>query len=294
MAFNRHGSFYIRASWPLKGVMAIIDEPTIFTPQKEFDAIDKLGIGRVMVTSLRYWMKALKLATEDKDNVGRIELRPTHICRSILEYDKFFQNIGTAWLLHRNLAKNYDDATTWYWFFNKFEKTTFTKEEFISDLKTYTLIQGMKVSNSSLNRDFNCLKNTYEKENVNSICEYIEEGIVSYFSKLDLIRAEGANTYRKQRVASNHLPSEIVMYAILDDLDLENEYQNQISIDNLFKNDGSIGKVFNLSYSLLIDKLEELEKKGYIKIFSRFGHNHIEIIEKDKDIVLKSYYRKGI
>lgn len=39
-------------------------------------------------------------------------------------------------------------------------------------------------------------------------------------------------------------------------------------------------------------KLEELQKKGYIEIYSRFGHNHIELKEKDKNIVLENYYRK--
>mgnify|MGYP000870287641 CR=1 FL=1 len=55
MLFNRHGSFYVRASWPMKGLLAINKNSVIFTPQKVMEAVDELGIGRVMVTSLRYW-----------------------------------------------------------------------------------------------------------------------------------------------------------------------------------------------------------------------------------------------
>lgn len=294
MIFNKHGTFYVRASWPQKGLMAIKDNPTIFTPKNEFEAVDKLGIGRVMVTSLRYWMTTLSLATEGRDSLGMIVLEPTDIAGEILKNDKFFQQIGTAWILHRNLAKNLKNATTWYWFFNKFERVTFTKEDFINDLKAYIAINGQSVADSSLNRDFNCLKNTYEQEQFSDISEYIEEGIISYFSRLNLIKAEGKNTYKKLNPVNKQLPAHIIMYSILDDLEDYDQYQNQVNIDELFKKEGYIGKIFNLSYNLMMKKLDELEKIGYVKIFSRFGHNHIELVEKDKKLVLENYYRKGI
>ena len=105
MMFNKHGSFYLRKWWPMKGLKAIKEERTIFTPQNELLAVDTLGIGRVMVTSLRYWMSAIGLAEEDRDSNGRVILRRTDLGKIIETYDPFFQSISTAWLLHRNLAK---------------------------------------------------------------------------------------------------------------------------------------------------------------------------------------------
>lgn len=294
MIFNKHGTFYVRASWPQKGLGAIEDEPTIFTPKKIFDAVDKLGIGRAMVTSLRYWMGTMKLADESKNSIGKIELNPTKIALEILKEDRFFQQIGTTWILHRNIAKNIENATSWYWFFNKFERTIFTKDDFINDLKAYVTANGQSVSDNALNRDFNCLRKTYEEEEFKDISDYIEEGIISYFSKLNLIKSEDKNTYRKLSPTSKSLPASIVMYAILDDIKHYGKYQSQINIDELLTKEGYVGKVFNLSYNLLMKKLDELEVKGYIKIFSRFGHNHIELLEKDKWLILKNYYRRGI
>src|SRR5690554_6183820 len=187
MMFNKHGSFYIRKSWPMKGLKAIREEETLFTPQNELLAVDTLGIGKVMVTSLRYWMSAIGLADEDKDSSGRIILNMTELGKLIEKHDPFFQSIGTAWLLHRNLANSEDKATTWYWFFNEFDKKAFTQEEFLKSLKSYVLLHGEKVADSSLKRDFNCLKKTYEKEEFDDISNYIEEGIISYFSQLELI-----------------------------------------------------------------------------------------------------------
>ena len=85
------------------------------------------------------------------------------------------------------------------------------------------------------------------------------------------------------------MPDEILLYSILDDV---KDNTDQISIKDLHEEKGYIGRIYNLNYSLLFGKLESLERKGYIKIYSRFGHNHIELIEKDKNKVLENYYRK--
>ncbi len=292
MVFNKHGSFYVRASWPSKGLMAINEDPTIFTPQSEIEAVDKLGIGRVMVTSLRYWLVAMGLAEEDRDNLGRVKLNITDLGYTILKNDKFFQRTGTAWLLHRNLARNKEEATTWYWFFNKFNKRVFKKETFLDDLKAYLFLNGVKVATSSLNRDFHCIKNSYEVERFTNISDYIEEGIVSYFSRLNLITEESKGLLRKSGPIDKQLPAEILLFSIIDDTGEAIEKQNQININELFEMDKGVGKVFNLSYNLFIEKLDEMEKLGYIKVFSRFGHNHIEVHEKEKDQILEYYYRK--
>ena len=289
MTFNKHGSFYLRSSWPMKGLKAIDEEPSIFTPQNELLAVDTLGLGRVMVTSLRYWMSVVGLAQEDRSQNGRIILNLTELAKQIKDYDPFFQDIGTAWLLHRNLAKNEKDATTWYWFFNVFQRNKFTKKEFLHELKSYIQLRGRTVADRSLDRDFNCLRLTYKQGEFKDIADYIEEGIISYFSKLNLVKEIEWDTYMKMKPANNKLPAEILLYSILEDVPVE---QEQVSIKELFEEKGYIGKIYNLSYVLLMKKLEELEKKGYIKLYNRFGHNHIELIEKDKEKVLINYYRK--
>ena len=84
------------------------------------------------------------------------------------------------------------------------------------------------------------------------------------------------------------MPEEVILYSILDDIA---DNQDQVSIKELYEREKYIGKVYNLSYRTLMNKLEDLERKGYIEIYSRFGHNHIEIKKRIKT-VLKNYYRK--
>ena len=70
MLLNKHGSFYIRNGWPTKIINAINADHLIFSPNNELDAVDNIGVGRVMVKAMRYWASAMGLVTEDKISQG--------------------------------------------------------------------------------------------------------------------------------------------------------------------------------------------------------------------------------
>ena len=70
MMINKHGSFYIRNGWPTKIIDGIQKEKHIFSPNNELNAVDELGVGRVMVKAMRYWTQVLGLAEEEKGQQG--------------------------------------------------------------------------------------------------------------------------------------------------------------------------------------------------------------------------------
>lgn len=291
MKFNKHGSFYVRQSWPMKGLHAVKTNQSIFSPQNEAIAINELGLGSAMVRSLRYWLNAMKLVKEHKKRGSLIVHDFTDSANAILDNDAYCQTNGTMWLLHYNLATNREEATTWYWFFNEFDVNTFTKEEFIEKLNLFVIHNNEKVAESSLVRDFNCLRQTYLPQKVDNIAELIEEGILSYFSRLGFL-TENKGVFMKHRAADNRIQPEIVYFCILDKFQPSDI--RQISIEQLYEEKQSVGKVFNFSYKALLSVLEALENRGYIHLYTRFGHRHIELIEMEKDKVIKSYYRKEL
>lgn len=286
--FNKHGSFYIRQNWPAKAIEAININPNIFSPQNEKQAMDELGLGKVMVKSLRYWVTALKIAEETKDNNRVIKHEFTKIGETIKKYDKYFQTYGSLWLLHYNLASNFKEATTWYWFFNEFSKQTFTREQFIEELMLYILHKDAKIAESSIKRDYNCLRQSYLPPGIDDISNLIEEGIMSFFSRTRMLQEDG-NELTKQHFADLTLPPEILYYCILDQRSHE---QNQISIESLYEDKKMPGRIFNISYRGLLRKLQVLENMELIEVFNRFGQHHIQIKFLEQEQLLVDYYRK--
>ena len=60
--FARHETFHPRWSWIKKGFDAVEENPEIFVRE---DAPVRLGVGKNMVGSIRYWCNAFKVLFED-------------------------------------------------------------------------------------------------------------------------------------------------------------------------------------------------------------------------------------
>ena len=160
MVINKHGSFYLRSGWGTKIIKAIEEDEMIFTPSNEERAVDNIGLGRVMIKALRYWATATDLVKEEKSSAG-VKSCKTELFNTIAKHDRDFQKEGTLFLLHRNLANNKENATVWYWAFNEYDKSEFTKEEFVDGLHYYLAVNGVKVKKLAVDKEFNCFKNTY-------------------------------------------------------------------------------------------------------------------------------------
>ena len=63
VAFGRHETFGLRYSWLSKGFQTLMKRPDLFDSE---DAIVELGVGKNMVASIRYWLRACQLITPQK------------------------------------------------------------------------------------------------------------------------------------------------------------------------------------------------------------------------------------
>ncbi len=287
--FARHKTFYIRNGWLRKGLLALKQEPSIFSPANMGLAIDTLGIGKVMVSSLRYWLVAVGLTSEERE--GNVVVQyPTNLAEIIMKNDEYFERKGSLWLLHYTLASNSKEATTWYWFFNDFSYKEFDQNIFLNELKKYCdKVLSKKVSESSLKKDFLCLKNTYLFSNNDSEEYSIEDTLDCPFRELKLLGDKKySDRYSKENININELNASIAFYCILDKF--KPELNQQIDFDSLMESENSIGKIFNLTKSQLYDYLDEMDRRNYISVYKRFGHNYIVILENDKGKVLDEYY----
>lgn len=290
MQINKHGSFYIRTGWPTKIVDAIKKDAFIFSPNNELQAVDDIGVGRVMIKAMRYWSTALGIAIETKNQTGVNQtLSPLGVI--IAENDPFFQNVGTLWLMHRHLAKEKELATAWYWAFNELTTKTFTKDSFSSEFLSYLQKNGEKYAKNAVEKEFDCLKNTYVSDKAFDIEKILDEETVPFFAPLKLIRYIGDGKFEMHRSASKDIPLDIALYCIINDNRTQLQESKQLGVDLLLEGAGQIGKYMNLSYASLLEMLQQLENVSKISLVNNFGNRHIQIDQYDAESILTNYYQ---
>ena len=187
MRFRAHDTFFIRKGWLSKGMERIVAKPDLFVDKNE-NPMDILGIGTNMVKALRYWLQAVGLTEEP--TTGRRVQNLTEFGQSVYENDRYIEELGTLYLLQYQLAKRKTDATSWYFFFNEFNMSEFTKEEFVQEIQNYVAMSDgdTTVAIRSLNDDFTCIVNTYlPRYKTNSEKISPENNIDCPFGELGLI-----------------------------------------------------------------------------------------------------------
>ena len=287
MKFRAHDTFFIRKGWLNKGMRNVNNDPVVFMGTNG-NPMDILGIGANMVKALRYWLQAVNLTSEP--NSGKREQTFTEFGRVVFENDPYIEEMGTLWLLHYQLAKNKDEATAWYYFFNEFKPSEFTKEDFVKQLSNYIRINGEEVSERSLEDDYNCIINTYVPR-VKSSPEKIqpESNIDCPLGELGLIDISNKKEklYKKTVPKKDTIHPLILLAVILDQANGE----TSIKISSIQNDPCNVGKIFNLDIIALTALLYKIELLGYIKVVRTAGLDVIQI-EKSMSFLecLQEYY----
>lgn len=293
MQINKHGSFYIRNGWPTKIIDAVTSDQLVFSPNNELIAVDDIGVGRVMIKAMRYWATSLGITYEVKQQQGVVHCL-TDLGRKIAECDPYCQNIGTLWMLHRNLARSENDATAWWWLFNGLDAQSFTKESFTNAFYLYLQRNGETYTRKTVDKEFDCLKNTYVSEKAFDVYKIIEEDTVPFFAPLSLLRYSGSGTFEKRRTKAKDIPIDILHYCILNDNAKHLAQSAEIALDTLLEGDKQVGRYMNLSYSVLLELLQQLENTGKLTLVNNFGNRYIHLLDIDSDNALAEHYHKDV
>ena len=284
--FAGHETFHCKHFWLKKGY-DFTSERNSF---KENDAVVKLGVGKNMVSSIQFWMNAFGIYEEDE-----ISEFGNNIFNND-GFDSFLEDEGSLWLLHyKLLSKNY--SSIYKLAFINFRKTRisseFTSKQLEDFLSKLLISEGVNFSQKSIENDVKVFIRNYVslyKKGAKSL----EDDFSSLLINLDIIsivpdsHIEGLQVFKLQYNAKENLPSEVLLFSILDSFDGEmsiavNDIQNEISDLFLCNREGTEAKLI------------ELQDKGYIVYKDDSGRKEIQIKNKlNKWDVLKNYYEKSI
>ena len=277
MKFRAHDTFFIRKGWLSKGMKYVHSKPDVFVSKDE-NPMDVLGIGANMVKALRYWLQAVGL-TEEPNSGKRVQTF-TPLGQSVFTNDRYIEELGTLYLLHYRLSSNKSDATAWYYFFNEFTMSEFSRDDFVDFLQRRIRMEDSDatVAIRSLNDDFSCIINTYlprYKTSPNRVapesnidCPLGELGLIDILSK-------EKKTYRKAIPVASTISPWVALAIIVDQAGESKE----ISLNELLTAPCNIGKTLNLDAISMLDVLYQIERIGKIKINRTAGLDVIHILE---------------
>jgi len=291
-AFGRHETFPLRFGWLTKGYRAWCENPEVFGQD---DPTVVLGVGKNMVTAIRYWLEAAQIVEAAQPN----GFTPTVIGRLLFSdsvgLDPFLEDDATLWLIHWLIASNPSDATAFYWFFNRYHKPEFTSNELAGALADFVR-ESLKsrAAETTLKHDINVLLRMYgPPERIKGAP--IEEGLDSPMTTLGLLQRAGDGKHFMARVSERRrLPIAAFGYAIMDVM--ESLDQRSVSVERLLRADiqfAAPGSVFRLTEDGLVTKLEELVRwlPGVLELRETAGIHQLYQLEacSKYDVIAKHY-----
>ncbi len=283
-SFSGHESFQCRSLWLKKGY-DYVKKGKSFNDE---DAVVELGVGKNMVGSIRYWMKAFDmLDTEDK---------LTPLADKLLAddgWDPYLEDEASLWLLHYHLVtKGY--ATTYILLFNELrkEKIEFTKEAFLAFINRKAEIQKITVSKNTINADFDVMIKLYNRTNSQSNDK--EDNFMGILSELEIMRNFSRNKLENYVIENNEkpqIPYHLILYGILK----STEKSLSVSFSEIDHDYNSVGNVFAINRSGLMDKIESFIEdsnyKGEIIFNDQAGIKELQFRSRPEPIsILEHYY----
>lgn len=273
--FSGHESFHCKSLWLKKGYDYILANNS-FT---DIDAVVKLGVGKNMVSSIRFWLRAFGLSQMDK---------PTQIAKYLFDTeigkDPYAEDLNTLWLLHFLLV--YSDISSIYnLVFVEYqrEKKEFSKEDLKNFIKRKCASPEQKnvYNENTVKKDISVLlKNYVAPKDLKAIDDFS-----ALLIGLGLLVSKDTEIYTYRITGTTEIANEVILFALLS---ISNG-DKTISFDMLQK----LSLIFCLPITSLIDIIREIEKQysGSIVFSDNSGIKNVQLLKDlDRFDVLNKYY----
>lgn len=273
--FSGHESFPCKSLWLKKGYDYDTEKGNFNDPL----AVVKLGVGKNMVASIRFWFKAFGLNQESQT-------------RWIADFlfgeqgrDPYMEDVGTLWLLHYLLVST-GEATLYQWFFTDFQrkKKQLKKADVVSYVKARMLGAGKlsQFNENTVGKDVGVLLQNYcAPRNAKN-----NEDYSSLLLDLNLLTIAGTDEYAFNEEGRAQLPPDIFFFAVL----MEKGQDASVTFEDTLRR---IGLIYCMTELDIINCLKEIaEKYSDVVVYSDIAGVRQLLFTKEvkPSEVLRRYY----
>lgn len=270
LQFAGHETFPCRYGWLKKSFDAIALAPNDGARHAAFSpdyAIAEFGVGKNMVASMRHWALAFGILEANGVRGKLLDIVPTEFGRLIfLGGDPYLERSASLWALHWKLASNPGRATTWYFAFNEFNESIFTKDTLasrlmarIDNLRDSGKLSGSRIAHRTVERDVECLVRTYLPKSSSRAAA--EDSLECPFAELGLLAAmPGVGAVQFRRGPKPTLPDDVFVYALADFWRNQFDTRGSLALETVTHEPGSPGRVFLLDEDSVAERLEGIER----------------------------------
>ena len=228
----------------------------------------RMGVGKNMVRSLRFWVHATGIARANGDGNCVV----TDFGRAIFSdrgHDPFLEDVRTLWLLHWQLCSHTTEPLfAWDYMFNRWQHPEISRASVLPVFSREAERMGRSLSAVTLEQHFDVFLHTYvptktKKGNIQ------EDNLDCPLVELDLIQRTGErridssgrreSLYAFRRDNKPDVTPELLIYCIDDFWRKRRVNEGTLTFRDIAIAHGSPGQIFKLSESAIRERLETIE-----------------------------------
>lgn len=286
LTFSGHDTFHCRQFW-LKKAFDFVHVGGNFN---DINAPLDLGVGKNMVTAIRYWARCFGILEGDA---------LTPFAEKLLGkngWDPYLEDHGSLWLLHHRLVTS-GCASIYSILFNELirERPEFAAEHFVNWVNQR---KEHDYNENTLGKDFTVFYRTYFADFKLGDLEEGFNGILSELGILQKVKKsiqdkDGKDREREvwlvERTQRSDLPLHILLYCILT----SNPDSLSIGFERLYSEPNEVGSVFAMSkegLTIALQRLGDIKEYGII-LSNEAGIRELQFKKKlNPEKILEDYY----
>jgi hypothetical protein len=258
LTFSGHETFVLRSNWLKKAYDLLQERPDLFFLE---DAFVRLGVGKNMAQSIRFWGRACNVFERMESGAGH---RATWLGTALFDdrhgWDPFLVTPTSRWLLHWQIVSRPEAAFTFYYTFNLLRRGEFTALQLAQQIvQTVAQLNGKPPSPATIGRDIDCMLRCYLRPDAAKLGPAAEDTLHCPLHELNLLQPlPGQPVYHLVSGVRPDLLDELVAFAALQQARALG--RATVAFNELAYGERSPGRIFRLDEDALLSCLLRCEK----------------------------------